>query len=582
MSNIKFGLLVFLALLLSTTMKAQTLEEGKKFMYYERYQTAKNVFQKLAEVAPINPEAVYWLGISIMASADYSTKSLADAKEIYRKALEANSNSALLIAAMGNVELREGKTQDARNRFETALSLSQNKDLLVLTAVGMANSDFDNKYADPAYGIEKLKIATNLKKFKEPSVFIYMGDAYKKMLDGGNAQISYQSAINIDPKYARAIYRIGKIYQTQGAGQEEIYLKYFNEAIEKDPAYAPVYKNLSDLYYNIDVTKSSKYLDKYLANTDDDPKNCYYKASMKYAEGLFKEAITLADQCIAGSGSPYPKLYGIQGYAFNRLGDSVNARKAFENYISKADQSQIGSGDYATYANVLFKLPGNDSLAGVYIDKAVQLDTLESSKIAYLKATSLYFENQKNYKAAADWYAKILTVKKAPTSFDLNTAGLKYFRYGNYTSAIDIFSQSSKKYPEDVYAYYMTGKSYWAIDTTMEQGLANPAFQKVIEVGMTDKVKNKAQLIASYKYFVVYYANIKKDKAAAMAYCDSVLVVDPADAEAANNKAVIEKMNMNPTPTPATPASKTTSPATNKPVGDKPSGAKKASPATKQ
>ncbi|NDE09744.1 MAG: hypothetical protein EBZ95_04165 [Chitinophagia bacterium] len=580
MSNIKFGLLVFLALLLSTTMKAQTLEEGKKFMYYERYQTAKNVFQKLVEVAPVNPEAVYWLGISVMAAADYSTKSLADAKDIYRKALEANSNSALLIAAMGNVELREGKTQDARNRFETALSLSQNKDLLVLTAVGMANSDFDNKYADPAYGIEKLKIATNLKKFKEPSVFIYMGDAYKKMLDGGNAQISYQSALNIDPKYARAIYRIGKIYQTQGAGQEEIYLKYFNEAIEKDPAYAPVYKNLSDLYYNIDVTKSSKYLDKYLANTDDDPKNCYYKASMKYAEGLFKEAITLADQCIAGSGSPYPKLYGIQGYAFNRLGDSVNARKAFENYISKADQSQIGSGDYATYANVLFKLPGNDSLAGVYIDKAVQLDTLESSKIAYLKATSLYFENQKNYKAAADWYAKILTVKKAPTSFDLNTAGLKYFKYGNYTSAIDIFSQSSKKYPEDVYGYYMTGKSYWAIDTTMEQGLANPAFQKVIEVGLADKVKNKAQLIASYKYFVAYYANIKKDKAAAMAYCDSVLVVDPADAEAASNKAVIEKMNMNPTPPPATPATKTTKPAaTTKPVGDKP---KQTSPAAKQ
>jgi len=582
MSSIKFGLLVLFALLLSNTMKAQTLEEGKKFMYYERYQSAKNVFQKLVEVAPVNLEAVYWLGISIMASADYSNKSLADAKEIYRKALEANSNSALLIAAMGNVELREGKSQDARNRFETALSLSQNKDLLVLTAVGMANSDFDNKYADPAYGIEKLKIATNLKKFKEPSVFIYMGDAYKKMLDGGNAQISYQSALNIDPKYARALYRIGKIYQTQGSGQEEIYLKYFNEAIEKDPAYAPVYKNLSDLYYNIEVTKSAQYLDKYLASTDDDPKNCYYRASMKYAQGLFKEAITLADECIAGSGSPYPKLYGIQGFAFNRLGDSVSARKAFENYISKADQSQIGSGDYATYANVLFKLPGNDSLAGVYIDKAVQLDTLESSKVAYLKTTSLYFENQKNYKNAADWYAKILTVKKAPSAFDLNTAGLKYFRYGNYTSAIDIFSQSSKKYPEDVYGYYMTGKSYWAIDTTMEQGLANPAFQKVIEVGLGDKVKNKAQLIASYKYFVAYYANIKKDKAAAMAYCDSVLVVDPADVEAARNKAVIATMNFNPTPTPATPAPKSTNPEANKPVGVKPSGAKKTSPAAKQ
>ena len=582
MNSIKFGMLVVVTLLLSSTVKAQTIEEGKKFMYFEKYQSAKNVFQKLMAVTPVSPETVYWTGISIMAGADYSANSLQEAKEIYRKALETNSNNALLIAAMGNIELREGKTQDARNRFETALSLSQNKDLGVLAAVGMANSDFDNKFAEPTYAIEKLKIATTLKKFKEPAVYIYMGDAYKILLDGGNAQLAYQAALNIDPKYARALYRIGKIYQTQGYGQEEIYMKYFNDAIEKDPAFAPVYKNLSDLYYNIDVTKSAAYLDKYLEYADDDPKNCYYRASMKYAEGLFKEAITLSDQCIAGSSSPYPKLDGIQGYAFNRLGDSVGARKAFENYISKADQSQIGSGDYATYANVLFKLPGNDSLAGVYIDKAIQLDTLESSKVAYLKTTSLYFENQKNYKAAADWYAKILTVKKVPTAFDLNTAGLKYFRYGNYTSSIDIFSQSSKKYPEDVYGYYMTGKSYWAIDTTMEQGLANPAFQKVIEVGLADKVKNKAQLIASYKYFVAYYANIKKDKAAAMAYCDSVLVVDPADAEAASNKAVIANMNMNPTPTPATPASKSTNPAANKPVGDKPSGAKKASPAAKQ
>ena len=47
MSSIKFGLLALVTLLLSSTMNAQTMEEGKKFMYYERYQSAKNVFQKI-------------------------------------------------------------------------------------------------------------------------------------------------------------------------------------------------------------------------------------------------------------------------------------------------------------------------------------------------------------------------------------------------------------------------------------------------------------------------------------------------------------------------------------------------------
>jgi tetratricopeptide (TPR) repeat protein len=390
-----------------------------------------------------------------------------------------------------------------------------------------------------------------------------MGDAYRKLMDGGNAQISYQSALNIDPNYARALYRIGKIYQTQGQGQEEIYMKYFNDAIAKDPAYAPVYKNLSDLYYTTDVTKSAEYLDKYLANTDEDPKNCYYRASMKYAQGLFKEAITMADQCIASTPNPYPKLYGIEGYAFNRLGDSIKAKTAFENYFKKGDTSQIGMGDYATYASVLLKFPGNDSLAGMFVDRAVQLDTLEANKITYLKNIAAYYEQQKKYKEAGDWYSKIIAIKKEPTKTDLYYAGYNYYRAGIYKPAIDVFNLYSQKFPEDAFSYYMIGKSYWAIDTTMEQGLANPAFQKAIEVGQVDKVKYKPQLIGSYKYFVAYFANIKKDKATAIAYCDSVLTIDPADAEALNNKSVIGSMGTN---QPGSPKQKS---AGNKPAADK-------------
>jgi len=572
MNKIKSGLLVLTALFLSNAMKAQTIEDGKKFMYYERYQSAKAAFEKMIAANPNNAEAIYWLGLATMAQGESVTKSLSDAKEIYRKGLEANPNNPLLIAGMGHIELKEGKTQDARNRFETALSLSQNKDPEVLLAVARANSEFENKNGDPNYALEKLKIVTGLKKFKDPSAYVNMGDAYRKLMDGGNAQLSYQSALNIDPNYARALYRTGKIYQTQGAGQEEIYMKYFNETIAKDPAYAPVYKNLSDLYYNTDVTKSAMYLDKYLANTDEDPKNCYYKASMKYAQGLFKEAVVMADQCIAATPNPYSKLYGIQGYAYNRLGDSLKAKAAFENYFKKADTSQIGMGDYSTYAAVLLKFPGNDSLAGMYVDKAVQLDTLEANKVTYIKNIATYYEGQKKFKEAADWYKKIIAVKKEPSKTDLYYAGYDYFRSGDYKSSIDVFNLYSQKYPDDAFSYYMIGKAYWAIDTTMEQGLANPSFQKAIEVGQVDKTKYKNQLIGSYKYFVAYFANIKKDKATAINYCDSVLAIDPADKEALDNKTVISSMNMN-APSPQ----KQGKPSGAKPAADK-SGASATTP----
>ena len=58
---------------------------------------------------------------------------------------------------MGEVELMEGKTNDARNRFETAISLTKEKDAEVLAAVGRAN--VDTKAGDAVYAIDKLNQA---------------------------------------------------------------------------------------------------------------------------------------------------------------------------------------------------------------------------------------------------------------------------------------------------------------------------------------------------------------------------------------------------------------------------------------
>jgi tetratricopeptide (TPR) repeat protein len=547
MNKIKSGFLSLAVLFVSNFLSAQTIEEGKKFLYYERYKSAKGVFEKLVSTDPNNGDAVYWLGQTLIAPAE--GKDIAGAKALYQKALQANSANPLLLAGMGHIELLEGKTQDARNRFETAISLSQGKNAAVLNAIGLAN--VMAKDGDANYAIDKLKQATAIKKMSDPDVFINLGDAYKKLGEGGPAQTAYEGALTLSPNYARAPYRIGKIYQTQGISQKEITMRYYNDAIAKDATYAPVYENLYQYLYTTDVGQSATYLDKYLANTDDDPKNCYYRASMKYAQGLFAEAISKADECLAAPDA-YLKSYGIKAYAYNKLGDSVNAKAAFETYFKKADTSIIGTGDLSTYGLVLLKFPGNDSIAGTYIDRAVALDTLEANKISYIKAMAGYYDGQKKYKEAADWYSKLVGIKKTPSKTDLYNAGYNYFRSGNYDKAITQFDIYSAKFPEDAFSYYMKGKAKWAIDSTMSEGLANPEFEKAIQVGQADRVKYKPQLIGSYKYFTAYLANIKKDKVGAVAYCDSVLAIDPADTEAQTNKTLINNMNMN-APAPAKP-----------------------------
>ena len=562
MKKIKSGMLFLAVLFLSTSLKAQTIDQAKGLLYYEKYKSAKAGFEKLVAANANDVDAVYWLGQTMVAPDDRTPKDIADAKALYQKTLLANSNSALLLAGIGHIELLEGKSQDARNHFETAISLSQGKIASVLNAVGFAN--VNAKDGDAAYAVEKLKLATSLKKMTDPDMLVNLGDAYKKLGDGGQAQLAYEAALALNSKYARAAYRIGKIYQTQGGTQEEIYMKYYNEAIAKDPAYAPVYENLYNLYYTTDVPKSAQYLEKFLSNTDDNPKNCYLRASILYAQALFADAVKKADECIGTNPSPYAKLYGIKAYAYNKLKDSVNAKTSFEKYFKMADTSLIGMGDYSTYAAVLLKFPGNDSIAGTFIDKAVALDTLEANKVTYLKTIASSYEGQKKYKEAADWYNKVVSIKRVPGKVDLYNTGFNYFRSGNYKTAITIFNIYSQKFPEDAFGYYMSGKSKWGIDSLMAQASANPDFEKAISVGMVDSVKYKPQVIGSYKYFVAYYANIKKDNAKAIEYCDKILALDPTDADALNNKTALQA-----------PAPKQTRPAATKPAAKTKSGAPK-------
>ncbi len=542
--------IIFLMTFLSmkNVVSAQSIEQGKKYICNERFKSAKELFQKIIASDPNNDEAVYWLGQTMIRPDDATSKDLSDAKNLYQSKLNA-SNSNLLMAGIGHIELIEGKVPDARNHFEAAISLSQGKNIAVLNAIGYANGNFDSKNGDAAYAIEKLKQATQIKKFNDPDVLVNLGDAYRKLGDGGNAILSYQAALNIDPKYARADYRIGKIYQSQGKGQESIYMEHYEKAMANDPSFAPVYANLFTYYYETNVSKASEYFEKWMTNADVDKKTCYYRASLKYAQGLFMEAVNQINECIAAeSPNPYPKLYGLKANAYNKMKDSIKTIESYAEYFKYQEPDKIAPADFVDYAMNLLKIPGNEIQAGLMIDKAVGLDSVELNKINYLKNIAQFFESRKKFKDAGDWYNKIVTVKKNPSKFDINTTGFNYFKGGAYQQAIDIFTKSAEKFPDDPYAFNMIGKSSWAIDSTMEKGMANAAFEKTIQLSLVDTVKYKAQLLNSYKYFVAYFANIMKDKNMALSYVEKALSLDPTDAEANSFKAALLSTKQTTTP----------------------------------
>lgn len=546
MNKIKAGVFILVALLAANFVKAQTIEDGKKFLYYERYKSAATTLQQLVNANPNNVEAVYWLG---QAKLRPEVKDIAGAKELYRKTLEANSNSALLLAGMGHVELLEGKTQDARNHFETAISLSKGKDVAVLNAIGFANADFDSKLGDAGYAVEKLKQATAIKGMKDPDVYTNLGDAYRKFADGGNALLSYQAALGLDPKYARAAYRIGRIYQTQGPSQADIMMQYYNQAIALDPNYAPVFYTLFQYNYDINVPKSAEYLDKYLAAMGSDAADqaCYLQSSLLYAQGLFQQAVDKASGCI-NSGDANVRLYGIQALGYNRLGDSVKAKAAFETYFAKQKPELIGAGEKTMYAQVLLKFPGNEALAGQYIDQAVAAETTEAGKVALLKPIAVAFEGKKQYKDAADWYNKIIAVKKAPSKIDLYNAGYNYYRANEYQKSIDIFNTYIQQYPDESFGYYLNGKNYSKLDSLDVSGNALRNYTAIINMAdaIKDKPGEKDRIKGSLQYLIEYYANVKASKDSALFYTDKGIAFDPADSNFVNIREQINKMGNRP------------------------------------
>lgn len=571
MKNLKFTFVLLAGLLAAGFSNAQSIEDGKKFLYYEKFISAKNVFQQLLSANPNNEEAAYWLGQAMIGPDE--DKDIAGARAVYEKGLAANPNSALLTAGLGHVELLEGKTQQARSHFESAISLGGGKNILVLNAVGFANADFDSKSGDAAYAVEKLKLATTQKGFKDARIMTDLGDAYRKLQDGGNAQTSYEAALAIDPKYARAKYRIGRIYQSQGRSQEAIMMQYYNDAISLDPNYSPVYFTLHQYYYETDVVKSATYLEKYLtAKGSDEPNACFLSAQMIFAQGKFEETVTAAETCLTGSANPYPNLFGLLAYANFKIGDklekagdstgAINAygrsKIAFEKYFQKQTQSKLGPRDYFTNATVLLKFPGNEAVAGGFMEQAIQQDSTEAGKVAMIKEVASSYEKRKQYAEAGEWYKKILNVKKAPGKTDIYNAANSYYRIGQFAQAADLYTVYTQKFPEDIFGYYMVGKSLWGIDTVMKYGLANNSFAKAIEVGEAypDKSKIIPQLMGAYKYMFAYNVNVLKNKEAALAYADKAIALDPNDAEIKANRDIVAPLNLKPDTKPANTADK--------------------------
>ncbi|RXK59171.1 tetratricopeptide repeat protein [Lacibacter luteus] len=531
--------LAFVAVVFVQQLFAQSVDEGKKFMYYERFKSAKDVFEKLVAANPKNEESAYWLGQAFIGLED-----VAKAKQTYQTALAANATSPLLMAGMGHVELLENKATDARNHFDMAINNSKSKDNDVLHAVGRANAY--TKAGDANYGITHLQKILTTKKFNDPSVYVTIGDAYRKLVDGGNAVLAFKNALLLNPKYAAAKHKEGLIYESQK--NKDYYLPAYEEAVTMDPAYGPALYSLYFYWYFRDVAKAEDYLHKYIAAIDSDPQNDYYTIDLKYAAGKYSEAISLADALIAKVGANVikPRIYRLKAYSYFKSGDLANAKANVDEFFKKAKPEDIVPKDYELLGDIFAGTAGSEAQAYGNYEKAMDADTVQDNKASYLDKAVALARKKKDTVATAVWMKKQFETKKSPNNVDIYNLGRAYMNAGAiefkyFYTADSIFKLYTDKYPDQYFGYYWRGRANWSIDTSMTNGLANPHFEKFIELALPtlktkDSVNSVIPIKTAYKYFIGYNIFTKKDYKVAIEFCDKVLAIDPADKEAAEYK----------------------------------------------
>jgi len=380
---------------------SQTVEDGIKFLYYERLNSATQTLEKVVASKPKDPIALYWLGQAYIDQYGVSggKEDLAKAKAFYQKALTDGVNDPLIWIGIGHVQLLDsGDVNSAKQKFEQAITATKGKKGAenpdILNAIGRANADGSSHQGDPQYGVDVLKRAQQIDQ-KNPDIDINLGICYLKLGSdkGGEAVESFRDATVRNPQYAQGYYRIGHVYESQN--NVEFMNEWFGKAIAADAAYAPVYLAYFDYYKERDVNVAKQYLDKYVANADKDCRTDYFVADYLYRASKYQESLSKLKEMEGGTCKDFVRINLLYAYDYDRLGDSATAQTYLQKFFASAPPDKIVATDYAFAAKLLSKFPGNADTAYSYIQKAVQLDTVKANQLDYLKNGAALMGSQK-------------------------------------------------------------------------------------------------------------------------------------------------------------------------------------------
>lgn len=497
-------------------------------LYFEQRDFKKSIeiFNKIILAYPDNLKARSYLGAALQATDNYLA-----AIEQYNYVLGYQPNTYSIRKNMGDCWLALKQFDKARENYQEAQKIDPNvPDIYAdIAFVAKEEQNYNGAVENYRKALElkpdqkwKLALAYSLwrnnqgeeavKIFSEIKEFNIAGYLYQTLGDQNNATISYQKAVEANPKDHKSRFNLARIYHEnkqydlakaeyenllqqkpndvevifllavleQERGNNKIATQYYNDLLANQLKSIPgteldenskLIKN--NIYYNLGLA--------YKANQD------YQKAEQNFEELLKKESkVEKFDRA--------KDVYKELSFIKIALGKDTEAEKLINSWL-REDPANVEARNL--YADFLVHV----SKERKAIEQLRLASVLDQTVRTRLKLANLLHAQSNLYEALAEYQ---LVLQNEPENLNALLGAANNFRsLGFKTEAVNIYKKATDKYPNDVLANFNYGL---LMQEANDLNTAQKQYEKVLEI-------NPNFLQTYYVLGLIYWEQNKKDQA---------------------------------------------------------------------
>ncbi|MEO8151025.1 MAG: tetratricopeptide repeat protein [Bacteroidia bacterium] len=513
----KIKVFLIAAFVSSSSLYAQTIQDGLKALDNDQFAKAKSIFQSMLTGKPeVSAEAYYHL-----AGCYFKTEKKDSAEIVVNKMMTAFPANPLSKVALGRLALANKNQNAAKAAFDEALKISINKDAKVMQYIAEAYLTAEDP--DGPAALQALTPATKIDA-KNPELCILTGDAYK--LDqsaGGQAVTNYEKVLDMNVLQAKANQRIGVIYTQARNFQSSS--DAFEKSLAADANYAPAYRDYAMLNYNFKrFQKARELYEKYLSMADTTELSLTRYVYILFLVKDYQKATDEINE-LKKMDASNNLLNRLLAYSYSEQKKDSIGLIYMNLFLSRADSSKIIPLDYKYYGHMLSQT-GQDSLGILYLRKALAFD---STDVDVLQDLGVALNRVKDYCGAAAVLQSKVNNSKTPSALDYYLLSKAYYFCKDYVNADSAAIKIIEKKPDNYLGYFWRGRANSKLhpDTI---DIAFPFYMQVTQISedTSKKAPDTKDLLEAYDVLSTTYIQ-KDDKANARKALNRIIALDPDD-----------------------------------------------------